>query len=126
MLHIPDELWIDVFIFLPASACFTSRTFLDAARHIISRMSDSNWWRHRKQLPVGNKDVIQWWLSNIREPTRLEVFEAIQRGDAEAIDLLGWDDEKLSLRHQLLIRKDEQEPDWCWEDILREAAIRGS
>ncbi|PRP82941.1 hypothetical protein PROFUN_06718 [Planoprotostelium fungivorum] len=132
MQHIPDELWTNVFDFLPTpdlcSPCFTSTTFLDAARHIINnRISDSsNWWRHRKQLPVHSKDVIQWWLSTIREPTRLEVMEVIQRDVVEALHLLGWSDEHLSSRHRLLTREDEDERGWCWKDILEEATIRGS
>ncbi|PRP87617.1 hypothetical protein PROFUN_04644 [Planoprotostelium fungivorum] len=100
MQYIPDELWIDIFNFLPTpdlcAPCFTSEAFLDAARHIINnRILDSiNWWRHIKQLPLHSRDVIQWWLYNIREPTSVEL-----------------------ITHQ-----------WSWNraDILDEALIRGS
>lgn len=133
MQPIPDELWTNVFHFLRSpdlcAPCFTSKTFLDAACHIINnRISDStNWWRHSKQLPVHSKDIIQWWLSNIREPTKAEVMGVIQRDDVEAINLLGWNDEHLSSRHRLLNSEDDRiEYIWSWRDILEEATIRGS
>ncbi|PRP80361.1 hypothetical protein PROFUN_11930 [Planoprotostelium fungivorum] len=101
--HLPDDLWIDIFSFLPladlCAPCFTSTTLRDAVCHLIhSRLPyPTYWWRHRKQLPVHNMEIAEWWLSNVREPTKLEVLAAARIDQLELIDLFGWDDTHLSL-----------------------------
>ncbi|PRP83544.1 hypothetical protein PROFUN_04418 [Planoprotostelium fungivorum] len=122
--HLPDDLWIDIFSFLPladlCAPCFTSTTLRDAVCHLIhSRLLyPTYWWRHRKQLPVHNMEIAEWWLSNVREPTELEVLAAARTNQVELVDLLGWDDTHLSARHRNLTRFQPGLSWWDWSDIL--------
>ncbi|PRP75897.1 hypothetical protein PROFUN_15459 [Planoprotostelium fungivorum] len=71
--------------------------------HPPSRIPEGNkWWRTRKQLSEENKDIITWWTSNVREPTVIEVKAAARVDRLDMIDFLGWNDNHLSARHQIL------------------------
>ncbi|PRP80356.1 hypothetical protein PROFUN_11925 [Planoprotostelium fungivorum] len=124
MCILPDDLWVEVFSFLPladlCAPCFTSITLRDAVCHLIhSRLLyPTYWWRHRKQLPIHNMEIAEWWLSNVREPTKLEVLAAARTDQVELVDLLGWDDTHLSARHRNLVRPQLEYPAWNWADIL--------
>ncbi|PRP79585.1 hypothetical protein PROFUN_12846 [Planoprotostelium fungivorum] len=124
---LPSDLWTDVFSFLPTPdlcvPCFTSKALRDAAvKTINSRLPNHrNWWRHKKQLPAYSRELVTWWISNIREPTWQEARDAAQRDDVDVIDLIGWDNTHASPRHRHLSR-----PGWCRSTLLLEAIASGS
>ncbi|PRP84095.1 hypothetical protein PROFUN_04086 [Planoprotostelium fungivorum] len=98
-------------------------TLRDAASKTInSRIPyHRRWWRHKKQLPAYSREVVQWWMSNIREPTWEEARDAAQRDDVDMIDLIGWDNSQTSIRHRHLSK-----PGWSSATLLLEAIAKGS
>ncbi|PRP81000.1 hypothetical protein PROFUN_11152 [Planoprotostelium fungivorum] len=131
-MAIPSDVWTDILKYLPISElcapCFTSKSLRDSACRLIdSGLSwSSHWWRSNKQLPVDNEEVVQWWLRELREPTREEVVEAARRDNVKVLDVLGWDDTHLSPRHRAIIRWNNHTPSWNWNDILEAALSKGS
>ncbi|PRP76811.1 hypothetical protein PROFUN_14851, partial [Planoprotostelium fungivorum] len=98
-------------------------TLRDAAHKTINSRDPNHrhWWRHKKQLPIHNREVVRWWMANVRESVWEEARDAAQRDDVDVLDLLGWDDTQLSPRHRNLCR-----PGWRRESILLEALVKGS
>ncbi|PRP85054.1 hypothetical protein PROFUN_07238 [Planoprotostelium fungivorum] len=134
-MAVPSDVWTDILKYLPTSElcapCFTSKSLRDSVCRLIDSgpSCNSHWWRHRKQLPVDNEEVVQWWLRELREPTREEVVEAARRDNVKVLDVLGWDDTHLSPRHRAIIRgywSDKLTPSWNWKDILEAALSKGS
>ncbi|PRP77111.1 hypothetical protein PROFUN_12966 [Planoprotostelium fungivorum] len=127
MQPLPSDLWPDVFSFLPTPdlcvSCFTSKTLRDAAHKTInSRIPNhSNWWRHKKQLPAYSREVVTWWMNNVREPTWKEARDAAQRDDVDMVDLIGWDNTRTSPRHRHLFK-----PRWNRAMLLVEAMAKGN
>ncbi|PRP78482.1 hypothetical protein PROFUN_13659 [Planoprotostelium fungivorum] len=127
MQPLPSDLWTEVFSFLPTSdlcvPCFTSKTLRDVAHKIINSRDPNyhHWWRHKKQLPTHDRDLIKWWMVNIREPVWEEARAAALQDDVSTLDLLGWDDSQLSPRHRNLC-----ELNWRREMVLMEALVKGN
>ncbi|PRP80368.1 hypothetical protein PROFUN_11937 [Planoprotostelium fungivorum] len=131
-LRLPTDLWTDILSFLSlpdlCAPCFSSKALCEAARRVIdsSILESSNWWRHKKTLPVANIEIVKWWMSNIRGPTKGEVLEAARRDQLEVIDLMGWDNTQIRSSdhtHPFVQRKTSP---WNWGDILTESIGRGS
>ncbi|PRP85322.1 hypothetical protein PROFUN_06924 [Planoprotostelium fungivorum] len=132
MQQLPIDLWNNIFSFLPTldlcAPCFTSKILRDAAcRTLDSHNTDIiHWHRYRKQLPTHNMEVVKWWRIAVREPTREEVMEATRSDQLDVVELLGWDDTELSLRHRTITRTHLCAPAWCAGDILFMAVANGS
>ncbi|PRP87415.1 hypothetical protein PROFUN_00626 [Planoprotostelium fungivorum] len=131
MEDLSSDLWTGVLSFLSTPElcvpCFTSKSLRDAACHLLdSRVRNiSHWWYRRKVLPVEDRQVVEWWLSNVRDPTKSEVREAARRDDLETINLLGWDNTRYSTHKRDVSGFNDDCHSWDWQDILAESIAYG-